>query len=134
VDTAGKCRVVIMAILTAQNTQGTGSNARLPVKLRITRIIATLAVVQLAGVICFASGFLLSRVQVNMTSSVNRPVKGFDSAFTATQPPPFNRALLLIVDALRLDFLVQQRYSVAGAAHVGAMTQTLHFIQDAVRP
>ena len=97
-------------------------------RLRITWMVALIAAVQLAGTLLFSSGFLLSRTSVSQVSSPS------DSHATADEvSAPFDKVVMLIVDAFRLDFLVPQAYTGAGAQHAGAMTRTLQRIQQLVR-
>jgi hypothetical protein len=101
--------------------------------LRLTTMIAMVAAVQLLGMVVFSGGFLLSRVKVDMVSAGNTPIDGHATSAASSAQPPFDKALLLIVDALRLDFLFAQQYSAPGAPHVGSMNRTLDFVRSAVR-
>ena len=101
--------------------------------LRISRLVFLIASLQLLGTLWFCGGFLLSRVQVGLVSHASTPVQGFEGSGERLAPPPFDKALLLVVDALRLDFVHAQPYSLPGAAHVGAMNQTLQAVHRMVR-
>ena len=99
---------------------------------RLTGMIALLSALQALGLLLFCRGFLLSRVGVQLVSTRNEPVA---SAHFAHEPAAaaFDRVVVLIVDALRLDFLIEQPYSTPGAPHVAAMTQTLELAESLVR-
>lgn len=99
---------------------------------RMTGMVVLLSALQLVGLLLFCKGFLLSRVGVPLVSTANEPVA---SAHFTHEPaePPFDRVVMLIVDALRLDFLVQQPYSTPGAPHVASMTKTLELAKSLVR-
>lgn len=80
-----------------------------------TQRLSLLWISFLIGFALFTRGFLLTRIHVPMHSTINA------SPVNAPTSAPFSKAMLLIVDALRLDFLVAREYSVADGLHVGSM-------------
>jgi hypothetical protein len=103
-------------------------------KLRITRMIFIFGLVQTVGIGWFCGGFLLSRVQVNLVSTANSPMEPFRKIIDppGASAPPFDKTLIIVVDALRLDFLRTQPYSQPGAMHVEAMNHTLGLLDSLV--
>jgi hypothetical protein len=89
---------------------------------RITGIILVAALVQGFALWLFSGGFLLSRVSVPLTSSITSPVIQLPPA--KVEPILFKKLVIIIVDALRLDFLVEQPYSRQGN-HVASMPRVL---------
>jgi predicted AlkP superfamily pyrophosphatase or phosphodiesterase len=77
----------------------------------------------------FCGGFLLSRVSVPLTSSAISPVIQLPAA--KVHPKLFKKAVIIIVDALRLDFLVEQPYSRHGN-HVASMQGVLRMAKSLV--
>lgn len=74
--------------------------------LRVLCLLAWLCALFTAGIYLFAGGFLLVRLEVNRTSTcgdVLRPEGAAQHDFCRGRPR-FRRAVLLVVDALRIDF------------------------------
>lgn len=99
-------------------------------RMHITRMVLALSILQAVGLYWFCGGFLLARVGVNMVSTTNTPI----NAEGEQQNRPFEKAIVIVVDALRLDFLCAQPYSESGATHVEAMNETLALLDTLVRP
>lgn len=103
---------------------------------RISRTLAVFVAVQCVGLAFFIRGFLLTRVQLDATSPLD-DLRVVDSAGAPGAPvlghAPFDRAVLLVVDALRVDALVKQPYTVPGP-HVEAMPGLRQLAHDLVRP
>lgn len=91
-----------------------------------TRVFLGIMAVQVVGLLLFTSGFLLSRVQLGKFSSDNGAVGesglGADVAVDRTAPA-FKKAMFLMIDALRLDFVCAQPYSMPSplGSHVESM-------------
>lgn len=104
---------------------------------RISRTLAVFVAVQCVGLAFFIRGFLLTRVQLDATSPLDdlRVVNsaGAPGAPVLGHDAPFDRAVLLVVDALRVDALVKQPYTVPGR-HVEAMPGLRQLAHDLVRP
>ena len=88
----------------------------------MSRAVAVLAALQAVALGVFVRGFLLTRVELHAVSPPEERAAA----------PPFDRALVLIVDALRADFAARQPYSVQGA-HLEALPRTLALAQQLVR-
>ena len=81
--------------------------------------LALLTLLHLASLALFINGFLLTRVHLPERST-ERP----GAAANATAPPPYDRVVWLMIDALRYDFVVSDgRYRCADAklCHQGHM-------------
>jgi GPI ethanolamine phosphate transferase 3 subunit O len=67
--------------------------------LRTSWILLYLSVLHLVGIYLFTRGFLLSRLSLSDLTSCS------NSSSPCTLPPTHKRAVLLIIDALRFDFI-----------------------------
>ena len=85
---------------------------------------AALAVAHAAVILLFLRGFLLTRVELPHTSAC---------APTGCTHQQYDRAVVLIVDALRYDFVCAPRDQPA-KSHQGLLPRTLGLMQRAVRP
>lgn len=109
-------------------------------RLYITQVVALLTLVQLTGLYWFSEGFLLARVATNLVSTKNDPIPHAggsrdsqpEALETLPSTPPFSKVLVIIVDALRLDFLAAQQYSPQDAVYIESMTKTLEYLASAV--
>jgi hypothetical protein len=97
---------------------------------RITGVVLLAALVQGLALWLFCKGFLLSRIAVPLVSSANVPVIQLPRSAEG-EPRIFSRAVIIIVDALRLDFLVERPYSRQGN-HVASMKKVLHLAESLV--
>jgi hypothetical protein len=89
-----------------------------------TRALLLFFCLQLIGLLLFTSGFLLSRVQLGKFNSEAWDSTQLDAPTTGLgSTPPFEKAIILVIDALRLDFVCAQPYSTrdASGAHVESM-------------
>lgn len=89
--------------------------------LRLCGVWSCLAV----GLLIFTRGFLLARIHVPKFSSAERsyvPVNEMSRDGSSTSPS-FSKAMVVVVDALRLDFLRARKYSIAlpHGVHVESM-------------
>lgn len=85
--------------------------------------------ITIIGIFAFTSGFLLSKAQLKLHSPVVHVPTDDRDQYKA----PFSRALVLVLDALRLDFIVEQPYSQRRAGHVELMQDTRRMIDALVR-
>lgn len=100
--------------------------------LRITYLITALLLLHLAGLTLFFNGFLLSRTSLNQYSTADEPTVVFDGTDHGggrAQSRPFDRAFIMVIDALRLDFVKAQPYSNAARGGVEIMPR----LQDLVK-
>ena len=96
-------------------------------------VVVFLSAVNLAGLYVFSTGFLTARVELPHRSSPDDEHK-IDSKFESAAT--FDRAVLLIVDALRVDFLFpdhQNGVYKPQAMHQGQMPRTASLLSQAVR-
>ena len=103
---------------------------------RITCLIPALLIVHLAGLLLFFNGFLLSRTSLNLYSTVDDPIVTFDATSAVvgrSQTRPFDRALIMVIDALRLDFVQAQAYSRRAGGMVEIMPGLEQLVQELVR-
>lgn len=104
--------------------------------LRISFLILSLLAVHLVGLILFFNGFLLSRTSLNQFSTSDNAIVAFDGAapFVGRTPQrAFDRALIMVVDALRLDFVKAQQYSNADSVFVEIMPGIQDLVTHLVR-
>lgn len=98
--------------------------------LRLCCVWGALAV----ALLTFSRGFLLARIHLPRFSV---PAEVSHSELSQNQssssPPPFSKALVLVVDALRLDFLRARKYSIA-SQHVESMQGVLNAAELMVWP
>lgn len=94
-------------------------------------VIIVLSAVSLAGLYVFSTGFLTARVELPHRSS---PDDGHEISSTIKTAAAFDRAVLLIVDALRVDFLFPDHQDGADKGmHQGQMPRTAALLSEAVR-
>lgn len=67
----------------------------------------------LAGVLCFSSGFLSVRKELPDVTTCSPDAQGFAACRV---PAPYDKAVILIVDALREDFLFLSAHGAASQA------------------
>ena len=85
-----------------------------------------LTILQAAASLVFLRGFLLTRVELPDVAECQGPT------CSSQLPPPYQKAVILIVDAVRYDFLCQQD-SANGRPTASLMPKTLHWVQSGVR-
>eukprot|EP00892_Ulva_mutabilis_P011669 jgi/Ulvmu1/8875/UM049_0057.1 len=91
---------------------------------RVACLISTLLAIHLVGLALFFNGFLLSRTSLNQFSTADDPIVTFDATSAAVgraEARPFDRAIIMVIDALRLDFVKAQPYSRSGGGYVEIM-------------
>jgi predicted AlkP superfamily pyrophosphatase or phosphodiesterase len=116
--TAGKsaCYVETIASLPAMSTPAQWMPSGWEVRLcRHRRMLLRPVVLQLLGVWLFLSGFLLTRIELGDESRCGDGVQGCacQSGPVCAQPRPrFRKAVVVVVDALRYDFVREQPGSV----------------------
>ena len=95
-------------------------------------VISLLSAVNLAGLYVFSTGFLTARVELPHRSSHDDIASFFNQTNTTAA---FDRAVLLIVDALRVDFIFPDQHGreTPPAMHQGQMPKTSALLSQAVR-
>jgi phosphatidylinositol glycan class O len=81
-------------------------------------VLSFIALVHLSGLFLFSRGFLLTRLALPDIASCSSP----DSADPCTLSPTHDRAIILIIDALRFDFLSPSPPIPPSAYHHGVLT------------
>lgn len=85
-----------------------------------------LTALQVFVALVFLKGFLLTRVELPDVAECQ------GSSCSSSQPPTYRKAVVLIVDAVRYDFLCGKQ-SAAGQLSGSLMPKTLHWVQAGVR-
>lgn len=104
--------------------------------LRITCLIAALLSLHLIGLTLFFNGFLLSRTSLNRYSTADAPIVTFDGTAAEVgrlQSRPFDKAFIMVIDALRLDFVKAQAYSDIEGGCVEIMPRLCDLVTQLVR-
>lgn len=93
--------------------------------LRPAPLLGLLTLLHVLAALIFSRGFLLTRVELPDVSSCPGP------ACATQQAPLYDRAVILIVDALRFDFVCEN--TTAEKPHAGLFPRTMQLVGDAVR-
>ena len=102
------------------------NDASIKASIKALCVISLLSAVNLAGLYVFSTGFLTARIELPHRSSHEANLNT-----TAT----FDRVVLLIVDALRVDFIFPDQHGseATPAMHQGQMHKTDALLSQAVR-